>query len=367
MGKITASITIKDDPAPDLLASLEEMEVDLHHRLAAVFRIKLATHRGEDGLWTFLDDDRLKLWNKVVISVNVNDADQELITGYLTEVSTHLDPDEDNSYVELSGMDATCLMSLTEKVKDWPNRSDSDIAKDIISLYNLSPDVDDTNIVHDEAVATIIQRDTDLQFLKRLARRNGFEVRVGGGKGTFRKPNLNDTPRPVLAAHFGGDTNLISFDARANALAPMRSEMHQVDPVSKQPQDSTADTGQQRSLGRNPALSITPPDGFQARAIVKGAVATGQAEMDALTRARFDEAEWFIEASGSIDSQSYGAVLLAAQIVPIKGAGKTFSGLYYVTSVKHRFKLTRYVQDFEVRRNASEPTDSDFPDSGSLF
>src|SRR5262249_14391119 len=161
----------------------------------------------------------------------------ELITGFLTEVSTHLDPDEDNSYVELGGMDATCLMSLEEKVKDWPNQSDSDIAKHIFSSYNLVPDVDETNIVHNEAISTIIQRDTDIQFLKRLARRNGLEVRVGGGKGTFRKPNLNDTPRPVLAAHFGTDTNLISFDARANALAPMRSEMHQADPVSKQLQD----------------------------------------------------------------------------------------------------------------------------------
>ena len=367
MSKITASITIDGDPAPDLLAALEEMEVELDHRIASVFRIKLATHRGRDGLWDFLDDDRIALWKKVVIAVNVNNDDQELITGYITQVSVHIDPDEDHSYVDVSGMDATCLMSLEEKVKDWPNRSDSDIARDIISSYNLTPDVDATAVVHDEAVSTIIQRGTDIRFLKQLARRNGFEVRVAGGKGTFRKPNLSDTPRPTLAAHFGPDTNLSFFDAKASALASVRVEMHQADPVSGQAEDSTADAGLQRALGKNRAQSISPPNGLQSRVIVNHAVATGQAEMDKLTRARFDAAEWFIEANGSIDTQSYGAVLLAAQVVPIKGVGTTFSGLYYVTSVKHRFNLTRYVQDFAARRNASEPTGDEFGSSGSLF
>lgn len=367
MGKISASITIDGTPAPDLLASLLEMEVDQDHRLAWSFRVKVATHRGEDGLWEFLDDDRVALWKKVVISVNVNDDEQELISGFVTRVSVHLDPDEENSFVELSGMDATCLMALEEKIKDWPNRSDSDIARDIFKTYNLTPDVEDTGVIHDEAISTIIQRDTDIRFLHRLARRNGFEVRVNGGKGTFRTPKLSDKPRPPLAAHFGPDTNLSYFDAKVDALSPVRVEMHQIDPVAKQLQDATADAGKQKALGKNPALSFTPPNSATSRAVVKHAVATNQAEMDRLCRARFDEAEWFIEAGGVIDTQSYGAVLLAAQVVPVKGAGAAFSGLYHVTSVKHRFILSRYVQEFTARRNATGPKGDEFGDAASLF
>lgn len=236
--------------------------------------------------------------------------------------------------------------------------------------YGLTPDIKDPDkddIIHDETVSTIIQRDTDIQFLKRLARRNGFECRINGKTGVFRKPALSEKPQPTLAAHFGCETNLSSFEAGANSLSPMRVEMHQIDTVAKQTQTAKAESGQQRSLGKTAALSIEPPGSAKKRMFVRHAVATGKPEMDNLCRALFDEAEWFIEASGEIDSVSYGSVLQVAQLVPIKGVGELFSGLYYVTNVRHRFTLTRYVQLFEACRNAFTPTGDEFGDSGSLF
>src|SRR3712207_7201341 len=49
----------------------------------------------------------------------------------------------------------------------------------------------------------LFRSETDIQFLRRLARRNGFECFVKGGVGAFRKPALAEPPLPVLAAHFG--------------------------------------------------------------------------------------------------------------------------------------------------------------------
>ena len=43
--------------------------------------------------------------------------------------------------------------------------------------------------------------------------------------------------------------------------------------------------------------------------------------------------------SRRIDTTNYGSVLQTKQLVPIKGVGELFSGLYYVTSVKHVFTM----------------------------
>ncbi len=178
MATINSSILVSDTPAPDLFADLLEMEVEEDHKMASMFRIRISMHREDQGTWTYLDDERLRLWTKIEVRVTAGDDTTSLIQGYLTQMSAHIDSDENSSYLELKGMDATCLMNLEEKIKDWPNQSDSDIATQIISNYQLTAQADDTGVIHDDKVSTIIQRDTDIQFLKRLAKRNGFEQHV---------------------------------------------------------------------------------------------------------------------------------------------------------------------------------------------
>jgi len=364
-------IKIQDKPIVDLSDSLIEVEVDDDHRQAAcVCRIKFAITRQPDGLWTVLDDEGLKLWNKIRISVNVADEKVEIFNGYITQIKPHIDRDESKSYIEILGMDGTSLMSLEEKIKDWPNITDSDIAAEIFKNpdYNLKPEVEKISVVHDEAVATIIQRETDIQFLKRLARRNGFECFVKGEKGYFRKPALTGKPMPVLAAFFGKQTSLTSFDARLNAMRPTAVEMHQIDTIRKEIMDAVVESGKQRKLGRDDVLSVKAPNNITSRFHVKHAVATGQEEMENLCRAVYDEAEWFIEASGEIDTKVYGSVLEVRKLVPVKGVGEIFSGIYYVTKVKHVLKMNQYIQHFVARRNAMAPSGpADFGGSDSLL
>lgn len=371
MGTLTATITIQDEPAPDLFLPLLELEVEEDYRLASAFRIKLAISREDDGLWKMLDDERIRLWNKIAISVAM-DEEQELIRGYITHLKPHIQPDENGSTLEIVGMDDTCLMSLEEKIKDWPNKSDSDIAKEIFDNYHLESnpgsEIDDTAIVHDEAVSTIMQRETDIHFLKRLARRNGYECFVKGGKGFFRKPVLSGEPQPVLAAHFGTETNLMKFEATVNALRPAAVEIHQIDTIAKEIRDAVVEAAEQPPLGRDAGPALPVPQSIVPYLFVKHAVTTGQPEMETLCKALFEEAQWFIEARGELNTVCYGAVLEARKLVPIKGVGELFSGLYYVTKVRHLFKPDEYTQQFEARRNALAPSGAeDFGGGGGLL
>src|SRR5262245_16499867 len=367
MAQISGKVEIDGKAVPEIFASLHELEVEEHHRLAAMFRIKVDIHRDDDGLWSFLDDERFKVWKKVKIEATVDDDTVELIAGHITQIKTHLETDGEKCWLEIYGLDATSLMSLEEKIKDWPNKSDSDIAREVFQSYSLAPVVDETGVIHDEAIATIIQRETDIQFLKRLARRNGFECFVEGSKAFFRKPVFSEPPQPVLSIHFGEETNLVSFGARLNPLRPTSVEMTQFDGIAKELLSAAASGNQQRKLGRDGVASLPAPPGVSATMFIRHGMATNQLEMENLCRAVFDEAEWLVEARGEIDSAEYGAVLRARKLVPVKGAGEIFSGLYYVTSVRHVFTVDSYAQHFTARRNALAPGPADFAGGASLF
>src|ERR1700730_6110251 len=100
MAEIAATIKVDKQPAPDLLGASLELEVETDFRLASSFRLKLATHRENDGSWVFLDDDRLALWKPVEIGASIDDDEKQLISGYITQICMHLDPNQGDSYVE---------------------------------------------------------------------------------------------------------------------------------------------------------------------------------------------------------------------------------------------------------------------------
>jgi phage protein D len=77
----------------------------------------------------------------------------------------------------------------------WPQARDSTIATTIFESHSFVPSVVETPVEHDKKVSTIMQRETDMQFLKRLALRNGYECYVDGNTGYFVPPQL-----PVFSA-----------------------------------------------------------------------------------------------------------------------------------------------------------------------
>ncbi|MET0622216.1 MAG: contractile injection system protein, VgrG/Pvc8 family [Pyrinomonadaceae bacterium] len=358
MAQLSLSLTVDGEPATDLLASLVGLEVEDDHRLASALRMRLAVTRRRDGVWTALDEDRVRLWSTVSLSVGFGGEETRLFGGYVTQLRPHFEPDESRCFYEVVALDATSLMSVEEKLRAWPDRSDSEVAREIFAAYNLTPEVEETPAPHAPGQSVLIQRETDIHFLKRLARRNGFECYVRGDRGVFRRPVLSELPQSALAAHFGAETTLSKFDAHANGLRPTAVEMSQLDPVSKQLQEVVVEQGAQRRLGRDAApaaASATSPWGLSARTHVRHAVAASRPEMENLCRAIYDEAEWFVEAEGEVDAIAYGSVLEARRLVPVKGVGEMFSGLYYVTNVRHVFGLGSYVQRFNARRNALAP------------
>ena len=351
MERETFIITIDGEEVSDLYENLIRLEVEVDEKLAAMFRLQIGIALQPDGTWTFLDDERFRVWQPVTIEAGLESGIEEIISGYITHVKPAFSSDMTQCTLEVWGMDSSVLMDREEKLKEWPNKKDSDIAAEIFGQYGLTPEVEDTAVIHDEAVSTTIQRETDIQFLRRLALRNGFECYVEGTTGYFRSPQIDAPSQPVLAVHFGDETNVQNFSLEVNALTPANVTMFQIDRAAKEVLDVT------RSSSEQPALGATDADGLLAAGmkpgvvVVGGVVATGQPEMTALCQGLYDEGSWFVTGQGDVAANDYGHVLKARQPVTIKGVGETYSGIYYVTHVTHAFTPDGYTQSFRVKRN----------------
>ena len=152
-------------------------------------------------------------------------------------------------------MDGSVLMDREEKLKDWPNKKDSDIASEIFNLYGFTPETEDTDVIHDEAVSTIIQRETDIQFFKRLALRNGFECFVEGPRVTSGRRNRRDAAagsgRP-----FWGRNQCNRFSMEVNALDASECGHVPSDRINKEVLDAVAESSQQTALGATDATGL---------------------------------------------------------------------------------------------------------------
>jgi phage protein D len=349
------------------------------------FSLRLVSRLLDDGSWGHLEDRNLKLFTPVTVQTGFisagglvgaldsllggSNGDNGLHTvfkGYITGFHFQMGGDPRTSFVEVTGQDASVLMSLEEKIASWPNLSDSDIARQIVGGYQIPITADDTAPKHQEDDYTVVQRSTDLQFLRDLARRNGLEFYLESddtGKVTayFRAPQLDGAAQADLAAHFSKQTNLKSFSAHMSGLRPLNVKMEQMDIKSKSPNTSKVGSMTLTKLGKKqvdelisvPLGNLITPKDALSQTLVLGPPTSDSTELAAIAQAVRNESAWFIDATGEVNNEAYQGVLRARRTVLVKGAGFAFSGKYYVTKVTHKLRADgSYSQTFEARRNA---------------
>ena len=198
------------------------------------------------------------LFSKIKISASFEGLENEhLIEGYVTRIDFHIDKEERKSHVDINGMDATLLMNLEEQIVSWVDKSDSQIANDIFSKYGFEVDVEDTIHPPLEEGYTVIQRESDIEFLKRLAGRNdGFECFVdkefqsNKTVGHFKKMKLDTRPQKDLAAHFGTNSTMSSIDFSVDGLRPIVVEMSQKDALDKEVKEVKIEESRLLKLGK---------------------------------------------------------------------------------------------------------------------
>lgn len=359
MPAVTYTLTINGVPASqELLQAIQQIEVEDHASMADMLRLRVVIGV-KDGCagWSFIDDEIFSRLANIKIAVAVGSGRAEtLINAYIIETNATFANQPGSSILNVVAMDPTVLMNLEEKVKPWPNMSDSDVANAIFSSpeYKFTPIIDATKWRRQENDQTMIQRGTDIQFLQQLARRNGFEVYVetdgltGAVEGHFHGPRLNLPPQGVLSVNMRDATNVNSFNARFDMLQPSTAQATNLDVESRENQQAQVGSTRLTALGRETALTAQR----QRRVLPSQTGLTRTGELQAYAQAVADQSALAITAEGELNTVAYGGLMRAKRPILVRGAGNQFSGTYYVERVHHILTPDSYKQNFTLRRNA---------------
>jgi phage protein D len=361
MPAISYRLSINGVPAgEELLQAIRQIEVEDHADMADMMRLQIAIGV-KDGCsaWSVVDEDIFPRLAALRIDVAVGSGRSEtLINAYVVETNATFANQPGGSTLNVVAMDPSVLMTLDERVKSWPNMADSDVANSIFSGadYRFTPIVDTTSWRRQETEQTLIQRGTDIQFLQELARRNGFEVYVetngftGQVEGHFHTPRLDQPPQGTLSVNMRDATNVNSFNARYDMMQAVEATATGLDVSSREDQQSEVTSSRLSALGARAPLG----GGDRPRRVLPsrtGLVRTG--ELQAFAQAVADRSSLAITADGALNTVAYGGVLRAKRPVMVRGAGRQFSGTYYVQSVNHVLTADSYEQNFTLTRNAT--------------
>jgi phage protein D len=360
MAEVAFVLEVGGSAAPtELLEAVQAIEVEDHADQADMLRLRLAVgvERG-GGRWSVVDSGLFGRLTNVRVAVKVGSgAAQPLIDAYVIDLRAAFSGEPGRSGLEVVGMDASALLQLEERVRAWPDQSDSQIASAIFAEAGLAADVEDTQPVRKATRQTTMQRGTDLRFLRRLAQHNGFEVFIevgadGRGVGHFHAPRLDEQPQGVLNVNMGAATNVDGFSARHDLLGPATAQATGLDDQHREEQPADARSARAPSLGARSTVAGDRP----RHVLPAGTGMSDAGELQALTQAVVDRSALALTAEGTLFGADYGAVLRAKRPVLVRGAGQEFSGTWYVSRVQHELGGEGHVQRFSLRRNASGVT-----------
>ena len=342
----------------DLITNLE---IEEHADLPGVLHLRLGLARSADGELTAINDPGLQPMATIAVVATVADtAPQCIFDGYILSHKLHLETGVTASHLEVQAQDASWPMSLEEKTREWAEVTDGAVANTVFGEYGMTPGPDnltDDSPAHTEDGHTLMQRDSDWQFLRRLARRTGRLCRVAGGAapqqrlGIFAAPLLAAEPAFVLKPNDLAAPNIGALDIEWDIARPAKAIARQ----ARLTEDSTASGDTQES-------GLAPMD---ARALATFAgqtmttILTSPADDDEALRARaaalLREAGWFVRLTGEVDAAALHGVLRVGGPVGLAGVGSVHSGNYLVWSVHHRLDDQSHKMKFVLVRNAVGP------------
>src|SRR5262249_33579702 len=142
-----------------------------------------------------------------------------------------------------------------DKAVAWSDVTDSSAVSEILSQAGLTADVDSTDASHVETKHTLIQRETDLAFLRRLARRNGNLLWItcdesGEETAHFKRPPLDKQAECDLIINLTDPrSNITSLEISWDVERPTKADAAELDLNSKSEIDGSVENSPLTALG----------------------------------------------------------------------------------------------------------------------
>ncbi|THB67164.1 MAG: hypothetical protein D6B27_05105 [Gammaproteobacteria bacterium] len=334
----------------DYYPYLKEVKVECSRKEAAVATLTFDTVRDLDGSWIIQDSETFVPWAPIVIEAVFGDKTEEVMRGYIREISADY-PSDETSVVTVNCQDESIALDREHVGRAWgasAPTTDAVILADIAGNHGLTVHPDSQS---GKSSLVINQDATDIVFLKDRAKANGYELIIDQGKIYFGPMRLEAQPQETIMVYAGEETNCISFSSNVDSHSPDKVSIELA-------QENGAGVVTRIIESDLPLMGTTAANsdgsGLKDFTWKMRQDGSGVSEEDRITlaQAKANELAMKVKANGTIDGSFYGHVLRVGEPVPVDGIGEWLGGIYYTDSVVHRFSHEGYQQDFSLIRNA---------------
>jgi Phage tail baseplate hub (GPD) len=347
--------------------ALSSLEVEENADLPDAISLGFTVNRTDDGDYDFPNEAKLAPFATVaVVATPPAGSAQCIFDGCVLSHRLHVASGSTGATLTVWGQDRSWLMNLEEKVREFVDMTDAQVANQIFGEYeNVTPadeNEQDDSPSHTEDGHSLMQRGSDIEFLRSLARRNGKLCRVacrdqaGQRVGIFARPKLDGDPVATITLNDPEKRSVEELDFSWDVSRPSQANASQAlfdddtpEGVSADADASGLDPLDERDLatfaGRPMTVLLTAPvdDG---------------GELQLRSQAVLRESGWFVRSEGETSVDRLGAVLRVGDVVEIDGVGSLNSGKYLVWSVRHTIAADAHRMRFVLYRNAVGPPPS---------
>ncbi len=246
--------------------------------------------------------------------------------------------------LQIGGYDASYCMTIGKNSFNWDNKKDSEIAVSLAGKYKLKAIAQDSKVVHPKIEQN---EESDYEFLRRLAKRNPFELYSFDNTLHFRE-RVSGADRIVAELEWG--KGLVSFSPEINIHEQVQKvTVRGWNVQSKKEINGVASIGDE--LGRQ---NERKSGGEYLRGLCKEDVEVDvrqpvYSEQEARERARAilkSRSESFVTGSG----ESIGLPEIRPDSnIKLRGIGTPFSKTYYIEQCTHTINSSGYKTTFKVR------------------
>jgi phage protein D/phage baseplate assembly protein gpV len=323
----------------ELFEDVVELLVDSNRHLPDMVQITFnSAHTG------VMDDATFKIGAPIEVNVDDNNgASHLLFKGEITALEAEF-TEEHHPLLIVRGYDKSHRLHRGKKNTTHLKMKDSAVVQKLAGNAGLSADVDTTKATHEY----ILQyHQTDMEFIRALARRNGFEVYVEKERLYFKKP----APPSSASVELTWGTELLRFRPRVAAS-------HQVNEVTVKgwaPQQKeavegtvTSATNKQHQGGESKDGAAVAKSAFgDAQSLDVNLPVTTPDEAKEMAQAIFNRMNSdFVTAEGLCTGTP---TMKAGAVVDIQGVGTRFGGTYVLTTVTHIYRPEEgYKTEFTV-------------------
>jgi len=331
-------------PLPKAVEVVEAVGAWTTYRLTYDFNI-------EEQDLLLLKNEKLDPESELAIRVPDGEASAILVKGPVTQQQIEIVTGGEGSTVDVYGGDVTVALARESKVRVWPSTTDSAALMEV--LGSLTPQITlPSTVVHDETKNSLLQRETDLSFVRRIARRNGcwfwltYDPLLALPTAHVKRPPVEDPPAADLNLN-GAERNIDSVSIEWDVERAVAASSSHLDV---------------RALSdMNGDVDRSPITGLADKALADIAVSVRKSQLsvpvddagDLIVRseAALIDAGWFVRASVTARYSVLKKVLRAHTVVNLNGAGTRHSGKYLVSRVAHQIDADDHVMNAELIRN----------------